>query len=153
VADGSSTTGADRPDVKTPLTDVERVPEGGSWLFTVRQHGTDEEYVLVRCDDERGPVRAFRNVCTHEPQPFDRANGRGAAMRDGELICPRHGSSFDTCSGHCDNGDAPGTTLPALAVTVEGGTVYLTDDRATFRHDGPKEEGDDMPGSTSHLGF
>lgn len=139
--------------VKTRLTSVEDVPERGSWLFTVRQHGGDEEYILVRCDDERGPVRAFRNVCTHEPQAFDRGNGTGAAMRDGEIICPRHGSSFDTCSGYCDNGDARETTLPSLDLEVEGGDVYLVDDSATFRHEGPKEDDDDMPSSTSHLGF
>lgn len=141
--------------VKTRLTSVEDVPELGSWLFTVRQHGGDEEYILVRCDDERGPVQAFRNVCTHEPERLDRGHGNGAAMRDGEIICPRHGSSFDTCSGYCDNGDARETTLPSLDIEVDGGDVYLVDDSATFRHEGPKEDEDDdgMPSSTSHLGF
>jgi nitrite reductase/ring-hydroxylating ferredoxin subunit len=135
------------------LTSVEEVPERGSWLFTVRQHGQDEEYILVRCSDERGPVQAFRNVCTHEPERLDRGVGDGAAMRDGEIICPRHGSSFDTCSGYCDNGDARKTTLPSIEVEVDDGDVYLTDDAVTFRHVGPKDEDDDMPSSTSHLGF
>jgi nitrite reductase/ring-hydroxylating ferredoxin subunit len=139
--------------MKTRLTSLDSVPERGSWLFTVRQHGGDEEYILVRCDDERGPVRAFRNVCTHEPERFDRGNGHGAAMRDGEIICPRHGSSFDTCSGHCDNGDARDTTLPSIDIEVEGEDIYLVDDSATFRHEGPKDDDDDMPSSTSHLGF
>jgi nitrite reductase/ring-hydroxylating ferredoxin subunit len=139
--------------MKTRLTSLDSVPKQGSWLFTVRQHGGDEEYILVRCDDDRGPVRAFRNVCTHEPEAFDRGDEHGAAMRDGEMICPRHGSSFDTCSGYCDNGDARDTTLPSIDIEVEGEDVYLVDDDVTFRHDGPKDEDDDMPSSTSHLGF
>jgi len=139
--------------MRTPLTDLEDIDEQGSWLFTVRQHGGDEEYILVRCEDDRGPVQAYRNVCTHEPERFDRGDGRGAAMRDGELICPRHGSSFDTCSGHCDNGEARRTTLPSIDVATEGDVVYLVDDDVTFRHAGGAEEDDGMPGSTSHLGF
>jgi nitrite reductase/ring-hydroxylating ferredoxin subunit len=140
--------------VKTRLTSVENVPKTGSWLFTVRQHGTEEEYILVRCDDDQSPVQAFRNVCTHEPERLDRGVGNGAAIRDGEILCPRHGSSFDTCSGYCDNGDARETTLPSIGIEVDGEEIYLVDDSATFRHQGPKEDDDDeMPSSTSHLGF
>lgn len=45
----------------------------------------------------------------HEPdQRLDREIGTGAAMREGQLICPRHGSMFDAETGYCDNGDAKG---------------------------------------------
>ena len=129
------------------ITDVETVPERGSVLFTTEDRFTNEtEVVLVPCDEDPG-VEAWVNNCTHESQRLDR--GDGAAMRDGELICPKHGSLFDACSGECDNGEAAGTTLRDVEITVEDGTVYLTDDNYTFLHEGGT--GDDGPSSSSHL--
>jgi nitrite reductase/ring-hydroxylating ferredoxin subunit len=140
--------------VKTRLTDLDSVPERGSWLFTVRDSGAAEEVILVRCADERGPVRAYKNFCQHETdQRLDRGLENGAAVREDGIVCPKHGSMFDTCSGHCDNGEAAGSTLVAVDVEVEEGEVYLTDDSVSFRHRGGIEDDDDMPGSTSHLGF
>lgn len=135
--------------VKIRLTSVEEVPEDGSWLFTVTDPGRgEEEVILVRCD---GGVEAYKNFCLHETdQRLDR--GRGAAVRDGEVICPRHGSFFDTCSGRCDNGPAAGTTLVGVDVAVEDGDVYLTDDDLYFEHAGPVED-DGGPSSTSHVRF
>ncbi|ELZ03101.1 Rieske (2Fe-2S) protein [Natrialba asiatica] len=97
-------------------------------------------------------VEAWVNQCTHEFQRLDR--GMGAAMRDGQIICPKHGSMFDACSGYCDNGEAADTTLPSVDVAVDDGEVYLTDDEMTFLHQGGIDEGDDGdggPSSTSHL--
>ncbi|PSP54342.1 (2Fe-2S)-binding protein [Halobacteriales archaeon QS_1_67_19] len=140
------------------LTAVETVYEEGSWLFTARnQYGDYEEVILVPCEDgERGdqPVRAWINRCTHEAQKLDR--GFGAAMRDGQIVCPKHGSMFDACSGYCDNGDAADTTLVSVEIAVEEGTVYLTDDDYGFIAEGSVDDGDgddDMPSSTSHIGF
>ncbi|MFC6785955.1 Rieske (2Fe-2S) protein [Halobaculum halobium] len=133
------------------ITSIDEVPEAGSSLFTVSdRHGDDREAILVRCDEEPG-VRAWINVCPHEYQRLDR--GRGAAIRDGEVICPKHGSMFDTCSGDCDNGEAAGTTLTAVEIAVDDGTVYLADEGYTYRHNGAGEDGDDGPSSTSHIGF
>ncbi len=133
------------------ITSVDAVPEDGSYLFTVRSpRGEAEEAILVRCEDG---VEGWLNFCQHETdQRLDR--GRGAAIRDGEIICPKHGSMFDSCSGHCDNGKAAGSTLVAVEVTVEDGTVYLTDRGYTYAHDGGiEDDDDDMPGSSSHLTF
>ncbi|WP_137288862.1 Rieske (2Fe-2S) protein [Natronorubrum halophilum] len=129
------------------LTTVETVHEERSWLFTVRdKYGEQDEVILVPCDDS---VEAWINRCTHEAQRFD--TGRGVPMRDGQIICPRHGSLFDSCSGYCDNGDAADTTLPAVDITISSdGVVYLTDDDATFVHEGGIDE-DDGPDSTSHI--
>lgn len=133
------------------LTDVETVREEGSWLCTVTDESGDEhEVLLVSCEDGGDPVRAWSNRCTHQEQRLD--TGRGAAMRDGQIVCPRHGSMFDACSGDCDNGPAADTTLPAIEVTVEDGTVYLADESYEFAHAGEIED-DDGPGSTSHIGF
>jgi hypothetical protein len=73
-------------------------------------------------------------------------------MRDDQVICPKHGSMFDAETGYCDNGKAAGSTLVEVDVTVQRGTVYLTDDDLEFRHEGGIED-DDMPDSSSHLTF
>jgi len=150
---------------RTHLTTVEEVREERSWLFTARdQYGEPEEILLVPCedgsenadnktngtDDEPG-VEAWVNRCTHEAQKLDR--GFGAAMRDGQIICPKHGSMFDSCSGYCDNGEAADTTLVSVDITVENGQVHLVDDDVSYLHDGTSDDDgdDDVPGSTSHL--
>ena len=144
--------------------------------------GREEEGILVRVDDEAtdgdagadtdgddvgtggdGDARdrvdadervvAWKNFCMHEPdQRLDRGVGRGAAMRDGEIICPRHGSMFDAATGYCDNGEAAGQSLVGVDVAVRDGTVYLTDEGLTYEHAGGVDE-DDGPSSTSHISF
>jgi nitrite reductase/ring-hydroxylating ferredoxin subunit len=134
------------------LTDVETVQSEGSWLFTVRADGDDREVMLVPCED--GDVEAWVNRCTHEDQRLHREEV-GAVIRDGGIVCPKHGSVFDACSGGCENGPASETTLFSVDITVENGQVYLTDDDTRFLHDGgtDDDDDDDMPGSTSHLRF
>jgi len=134
---------------RAELTTVESVHDEGSWLFTaVDDYGNEEEIVLLPCEDS---VEAWVNKCPHEFQRLDR--GFGAAVRDGEVICPKHGSSFDTCSGYCDNGEAKDTTLVDVDLTIEDGTVYLADENYVYRHDGGIDSGDEGPSSTSHLSF
>ncbi|WP_232688746.1 Rieske (2Fe-2S) protein [Halobacterium zhouii] len=136
----------------TELVAVADVPEQGSWLFTAREwNGKEEEVILVRLADG---VVAWKNFCLHEPdQRLDR--GMGAAIREDEIICPRHGSMYDACTGHCDNGEAAGTDLVDVDIAVEDGVVYLTDDELEFAHEGgiQDDDDDDMPGSSSHLQF
>ena len=93
----------------TRVADVSEVPDSGSYLFTAEDGFTNErEVILVPCEDDPG-IEAWVNTCTHESQSLD--TGSGAAMREGQIICPKHGSLFDACSGECDNGEAAGTTL------------------------------------------
>ena len=137
------------------LTSVETVEREGSWLFTVQdEHGLTQEVVLVPCEDDESEVSAWVNNCTHENQRLYR-EGVGVVVRDGGIICPKHGSIFDACSGACENGPAAETTLPAIDVTVEDGQVYLTDDRVSFLWAGgdSDDDDDDVPSSTSHLRF
>lgn len=129
----------------------------GSWVFTVRdEHGDTTEVILVPCqeDDETPRISAWVNRCTHEAQRLHRPDV-GAVIRDGEIVCPKHGSLFDSCSGYCPNGEAADTTLPSVDVTVEDGAVYLTDDAVDYLHDGISEPevDQDGPSSTSHLRF
>lgn len=141
--------------VRTRVADVSEIPEVGSYLFTVRERdGDEEEVILVRCAGEGGPVSAWKNFCQHETdQRLDRGIGNGVVMRDGGVVCPKHGSVFDACSGYCDNGKAAGSTLVEVDVEVDDGTVYLTDDDLAFRHEGGIDDDDDLPSSSSHLTF
>ncbi|MFC6992767.1 Rieske (2Fe-2S) protein [Haladaptatus sp. GCM10025707] len=134
----------------THLVSASDLAENESYLFTVRElDGSEEEVILVKTAT---CIAAWKNFCQHETdQRLDR--GMGAAMRDGEIICPKHGSMFDGCSGYCDNGKAAESTLVEVDVTVEDGDVYLTDAKCRFLHEGGLDDGDDMPSSSSHLSF
>ncbi|MFW6435016.1 MAG: Rieske (2Fe-2S) protein, partial [Halovenus sp.] len=94
------------------------------------------------------------NRCTHENQRLYR-EGIGAIMRDGGVVCPKHGSIFDACSGYCDNGEAADSTLLSVDLEIEDGQVYLVDEDMTYLHEGPADDDDDDDGpqSTSHLQF
>ena len=141
---------------RTRLTSVESVHEEGSYVCLVRESsGADGEVVVVPCEDG---VAAYRNFCVHESDQRLAREGIGAILRDGEIICPRHGSTFDSCSGFCDNGKAEGLTLAEVDVAVEDGDVYLVDDGLTYLWDGGlgDDDGDetgDGPSSTSHVNF
>lgn len=136
------------------LTSVETVEEAGSWLFTVRDgHGEDQEVLLVPCEGPDGGIEAWVNRCTHEAQALHR-EGVGAVIRNGGIVCPKHGSVFDSCSGYCDNGEAAETTLVSVEIEVENGQVYLTDEAVRFVSDGGSGDdgvASDSPSSTSHL--
>jgi nitrite reductase/ring-hydroxylating ferredoxin subunit len=136
------------------LTSVETVEEEGSWLFTVQNaHGDNQEVVLTPCEDGP-PVRAWVNNCTHEDQRLYRED-IGVVMRDGGIVCPKHGSVFDSCSGECDNGPGRDSTLTDIDIDVEDGQVYLTDEDVNFLWEGEdsSDDDDDAPSSTSHLRF
>jgi len=138
------------------LTSVETVREEGSWAFTARDtRGEDVEVVLLPCEAAAAPpVEAWVNRCTHEDQRLYREE-IGAVTRGGEVVCPKHGSSFDTCSGACDNGPAADATLFDVGIEVDDGQVYLTDEELSYLRDGlPDDDDDDSgPQSTSHLRF
>jgi nitrite reductase/ring-hydroxylating ferredoxin subunit len=133
------------------------VPERGGWLFTVEEpDGGLEEVILVRFDDG---IAAWKNFCQHETDQRLHRDPVGTVMRDGGIVCPKHGSVFDAATGYCDSGEAAGSTLVEVEVTVELGEVYLTDDDHAFGHAGGLDAGgdddddDDVPDSTSHLRF
>lgn len=130
----------------TRLTTVDAVEADPPYLCTVTDsYGEQEEIIVVPCE---GGVEAWVNRCTHEAQRLER--GYGASLRDGEIVCPKHGSLFDACEGDCENGPAAGTSLVDVAVAVNRGDVFLTDDDYTFDHEGGIDD-DDGPDSTSHL--
>jgi nitrite reductase/ring-hydroxylating ferredoxin subunit len=130
---------------------VEDVPEGTTYLFRVRETASEEEreVILVRNDDG---VHAWLNYCQHYTHiKIDK--GSGAEMRGDELICENHGAYFESETGFCNFGPCEGAYLNEVEITVEGGTVYLSDDAYEFVGEGPIEDGNDDLGSKSNYKF
>lgn len=104
---------------------VEEVPDDGTLLFTIRSGFDEEEAILVK-EGGSDRVHAWKNFCQHWTDvPLD--SGSGAPVRDGELVCQKHGAMFETDSGICTFGPCEGASLESVAVTVENGAVYLAE--------------------------
>lgn len=124
--------------------------ESGSIRRTVEDPTGHRDEILVLATDD-GTVVAWKNFCLHElDQPLD--PGDGPVIRDGALVCPRHGSTFDIETGTCDHGPASGSRLVSVEVERDSETIVLTDDHLSLV---PEDDDDDdeMPSSTSHLRF
>ncbi|MFB6135967.1 MAG: Rieske (2Fe-2S) protein [Halobacteriaceae archaeon] len=131
---------------------VEEVPDDSTFLFTVRdaETGDEREAVLVRTD---GGVAAWFNYCRHWTDVrLDR--GGGATVRAGELVCGKHGATFEPDTGHCDFGPCEGAYLEGLDVVVEDDVVYLAERGYEFVGPGPADERGDLSTSPGErLGF
>lgn len=126
---------------------VDEVPEDGSFVFTVRDGFDREEAILVRLADG---VVALKNYCPHWTDVrFDK--GSGATFRNGELVCTKHGATFETETGFCTHGPCEGATIEQLDVTVADGAVYLTDEEYDFDQQGTSGEHD--LSSRGRIGF
>lgn len=128
------------------IADIEEVPEDSTLLFTVREGFDEREVVLVRLN---GDIAAWRNFCPHWTDVrLDK--GSGAEFRDGELVCTRHGATFEPDSGHCTYGPCEGSYLEEVDIEVRDGGVYLAEDDYEFDHIGPKSDRDL---SSGRIGF
>jgi nitrite reductase/ring-hydroxylating ferredoxin subunit len=134
-------------DEGSRIAAVEEVPEEGSLLFTVRDGFDREEAILLRLADG---VVALRNYCPHWTD-VRLDSGSGATVRNGELVCTKHGATFDRATGECTHGPCEGATIDRLDVTVADGDIYLTDDTYTFEERGPSGEHDRS--SRGRIGF
>lgn len=123
---------------------VHEVPTDGTLLFTIRQGFDKREAILTKLSD--GTVVAFENSCPHWTDVrLDK--GSSALVRDGEIVCQKHGATFEKDSGVCDFGPCEGATLDTIDVAVEDGAVYLADEEYTFENLGPSGEHDLSTGS------
>jgi nitrite reductase/ring-hydroxylating ferredoxin subunit len=120
-------------DEENRIAPAEDVPEDGSLLFTIRDGFDREEAILLDLADD---IVALKNYCPHWTDiRFD--TGSGATIRDEELVCTKHGATFETESGFCTHGPCEGATVESVEVAVHDGAVYLTDDDYVFEHCGP----------------
>lgn len=130
---------------------ADEVPADTTLLFTVREVDTGEEReaILVGLD---GEVAGWLNHCQHFTH-IRLDKGSGARMRDDEVVCTNHGAMFEVDTGRCTFGPCEGAYLDAIEVTVEDGTVYLTDPDYEFVGRGPTEKEPWDLSSKSNLEF
>lgn len=120
------------------LARVEAVPSDGTLLFTLRSDSESREIILTRVDSA---VTAWENHCQHWTDTrLDR--GDGALIRDDQLVCRRHGATFERDSGECVWGPCEGAHLDEVAVAIEDGVVHLDEPGWVVAHRGPDETDD-----------
>jgi len=93
----------------TYLAAVSAVPPHGGGLILASDH-----VVLVR--EVNGQLKAFSSTCTHQGCTV-------AAVANGIIQCPCHGSQFSAVNGAVVNGPAT-RPLPPVAIEVRNGYVY-----------------------------
>jgi nitrite reductase/ring-hydroxylating ferredoxin subunit len=125
-------------DEDSRIAAVDEVPADSSLLFTVRDGFDTEEAILLRLADG---VVALRNYCPHWTD-IRLDTGSGATRRNGELVCEKHGATFEAATGECTHGPCEGATIDDLDVTVSDGAVYLTEVGYDFEHVGPSGDHD-----------
>jgi nitrite reductase/ring-hydroxylating ferredoxin subunit len=82
-------------DAETRIVDVDAVPADGSVRFTLTEGSETTEAILLRLADG---IVAFENFSPHwRDVPLDR--GSGATLRNDELVCEKHGATFETDTG------------------------------------------------------
>ncbi|MDL0120080.1 Rieske (2Fe-2S) protein [Halobacterium salinarum] len=156
MADGD-TDGADAaesaPGDGAQIASVTDLQAGDSFRFTVRDRdsGDEQEAILVALSD--GSITGWLNYCMHWTDvTLDSGSG---AVRDGELVCRKHAATFDPTSGVCTHGPCEGATLTTVDVTVQDGTVSLTDPDYEFVMQGvdPGDPADLSTSPGSRIGF
>ena len=134
-------------DEDSRIAAVDEIPDDSTFLFTVRDGFDLEEAILLRLADG---VVALKNYCPHWTD-VRLDSGSGAEVRNGELVCTKHGATFEKDTGDCTYGPCEGATIEELDVTVADGVVYLTDDDYDFEQTGPSGEHD--LSSRGRIGF
>lgn len=135
-------------DDPEPIAAVEDVPTDGTLLATVTDGEDRLEVVLTRLDD--GSVVAWENHCQHWIDTrLDR--GDGALVRDGEIVCQKHGATFERDSGLCNWGPCLGAYLDQFHVAIDEEAVYPAERGWRFDRLGPSP--DRESGRSGGIGF
>ncbi|MBB6646330.1 Rieske (2Fe-2S) protein [Halobellus ruber] len=126
------------------IVDADEVTTDDTVVFTAKSGFETTEGLLARLDD--GTIVAYTNYCPHwRDVRLDK--GSGANVRNGDLVCGKHGATFAKATGDCDYGPCEGAVLDTFEVTVAGGDVYLTDEAWDQAEPGLSEERDLSSGS------
>lgn len=105
----ASSTPAGAAGSRTPLVKAADVPVG-----TAVSVDSGGDPVIVAMPAEGAPV-AFKAVCPHKFVTV--------VVKDDQLLCPAHNSTFDLATGENLTGPAKGKPLPPIAVQVVDGDV------------------------------
>jgi Rieske Fe-S protein len=91
------------------LAKTSDIPEGGGKIFA------DQKVVVTQ--PKANEFKAFSAVCTHQGCTV-------AAISDGTIQCPCHGSRYSIVDGSVKGGPAP-KPLPPEQIKVSGGSISL----------------------------
>lgn len=112
AAEPSGNGGAPAPPAKTtpPPIKVADIPVGGGKIYA--------EVRVVVTQPRAGEFRAFDATCQH-------AGCLVAEVKDGVIICPCHGSTYNVTDGSVHNGPTT-KPLPPKTATVTGDTIAIS---------------------------
>jgi Rieske Fe-S protein len=97
-------------DPARPIARLDEIPIGSGKILAAER--------VVLTQPEKGKVRAFSTICTHQGCAVDEIAG-------GTINCPCHGSKFALADGSVVAGPAR-RPLPELPVTVANDAVLLS---------------------------
>ncbi|WP_041307456.1 Rieske (2Fe-2S) protein [Intrasporangium calvum] len=92
----------------TPLSEI---PVGGGKIFAQQK--------VVVTQPTAGVLKAFSTTCPHQGCAV-------TSIRDGQIICPCHGSTFDIASGAPSADSQAKQPLAARSITRSGDTFTIT---------------------------
>lgn len=105
-----------------PIIALEQLPDGELVEREAVLAGEVESVLLLRRGEA---VSAWLNLCPHAGRRLDYAPGMFLLSKQGELVCPVHGASFELGHGQCTAGPCRGQSLRALQVSLGDGQVHL----------------------------
>ena len=94
--------------------------------FAPSAEGMRREALVLR--DERGDVRAFRNLCKHLPILLDAGSRRYLTPDGAALFCATHGARYRLEDGLCVHGPCKGASLDPVPLEREGDALFVVDD-------------------------
>jgi len=94
-----------------PVAKISDIPECAAKTVSL----SGQEILLVK---SKGTIFACENECPHQG-----ASLAAAIVRDGFIVCPRHGYRFSLVDGQCP--DHPAFILKIFPVQITGDEIYI----------------------------
>ena len=105
---------------------ADALPESGTGVrFAIAAAPGEEKGFAIR---HLGQVRGFVNRCPHLGTELDWNPGEFFDIAGVYLVCSTHGAIFEPNTGLCVAGPCRGASLEPLAISEQGGEVFLLDD-------------------------
>jgi len=108
-------TSAQAASKKYKVCATKDIKVGGGSIFKISAAGGKQ--VLIT-QPKSGVFRAFNPACTHEGFPIGSISGTN-------MICKRHGATFDTSTGRATRGPA-NIPLEKYTLSVENNNIFIT---------------------------
>ena len=109
-------------NARVPLCRLDDIPDGDSNGFFAPVGEQWYGYLAVRRGED---VFVYVNSCPHTGAPLNLLPGQFLNTDKTLISCCNHGALFRIEDGFCIKGPCAGKTLQPVAVTVEGGEVFV----------------------------